>query len=225
VDHLFYADLGFWKSLSMSNYSSNARLTHYYRKNQRRSRLQFWIPNALSRHHGTDRASSNIADKVIGVVFLGTPFKCSSKAKWRSRALRLLDLVSMTRKEDTKDLEERSARLASINDAFQKYLKARDRSTSRDYIEVACFFEQYGMYIGPKMLFIVPRESACLPGVDAQSIQAHHTEMCKFEDEDREGYKSISQKLSQWISDFARWGEKSGSVNKVRHSCSWSAAN
>jgi hypothetical protein len=38
--------------------------------------------------------------------------------------------------------------------------------------------------------WITGKESASLPGVDAQSIQAHHIDMCKFEDEDREGYKS-----------------------------------
>ena len=180
--------------------------------------------NALSRHHGTDISASNIAAKVIGVIFLGTPFEGSSKAKWGSRALRLLDLVSTTQKENTKDLEERSAKLVSINEAYQKYLKKRDRSDSRDYVEVACFFEQYGMYITGKKVFIVPKESASLPGIDSQSIQAHHTDMCKFEDEDREGYKSISQKLSQWISDFARRGQNSEPDNKVGYSRLWPRA-
>jgi len=171
--------------------------------------------NVLSRHHGTDVAASNIGAKTIGVIFLGTPFEGSSKAKWGSRALRILDLVSTTQKDDTKDLEERSARLVSIYDAFQKLLKKRDRSESRNFLEVACFFEQYGMYIAGKKTFIVPKESACLPGVDVQSIQAHHTDMGKFEDEDREGYKNISQKLSQWISDFTHREQKSESDSKV----------
>jgi hypothetical protein len=74
-------------------------------------------------------------------------------------------------------------------------------------------------------VFIVPKESASLPGVDAQSIQAHHTDMCKFEDEDREGYKSISQKLSQWISEFAHRQQKSESDNRVGHFRSWSRAS
>ena len=142
-------------------------------------------------------------EKTIGVVFLGTPFEGSSKAKWAGRALKILDWISMTHKEDVKDLEERSAKLMNINDAFQKFLKARDRSERRQFVEVACFFEQYAMYkAGKKIGIIVPKESACLPGIDPQSIQANHVDMCKFEDEDREGYKSISQRLSQWISDL-----------------------
>jgi pimeloyl-ACP methyl ester carboxylesterase len=173
--------------------------------------------NALSRHHGTDLAGASLGEKTIGVVFLGTPFEGSSKAKWAGRALRMLDWVSTTHKEDVKDLEERSAKLMSINDAFQKFLKARDRSEARRFVEVACFFEQYAMYkAGKKIGIIVPKESACLPGIDPQSIQANHVDMCKFEDEDREGYKNISQRLSQWVSDLDRWREGPAAKSQVR---------
>jgi hypothetical protein len=144
-------------------------------------------------------------EKTTGVVFLGTPFEGSSKAKWAGRALMVLDWVSTTHKEDVKDLEQRSAKLLSINEAFQKFLKVRDRSDTKQFLEVACFFEQYAMYkAGKRIGTIVPKESACLPGIDPQSIQANHVDMCKFEDEDREGYKNISQRLSQWVSDLDR---------------------
>ena len=144
-------------------------------------------------------------EKTIGVVFLGTPFKGSLKVKWAGRALKILDWISTTHKEDVKDLEERSAKLMSINKAFQKLLKARDQSETRQFLEVACFFKQYAMYkAGKKIGTIVPKGSACLPGIDPQLIQANHVDMCKFEDEDREGYKNVSQRLSQWISDLDR---------------------
>lgn len=167
--------------------------------------------NALSRPHGTDQASAALVQKTLGVIFLGTPFEGSSKAKWAGRALKVLDWVSTTHKEDVKDLEERSAKLISINDAFQKLLKARDRSEARQFIEVACFFEQYAMYkAGKKVGIIVPKESASLPGIDPQSIQANHVDMCRFEDDDREGYKNVSQRLSQWISDLDRAKNSAG---------------
>ena len=127
----------------------------------------------------------------------------------------MLDWVSTTHKEDMNDLEERSAKLMHINDAFQKFLKARDRSETGEFVEVACFFEQYAMYkAGKKIGIIVPKESACLPGIDPQSIQANHVGMCKFEDEDREGYKNISQRLSQWVSDLDRQS-KGSAANQV----------
>jgi hypothetical protein len=80
--------------------------------------------NALSRHHGTDNASTTLVENTIGTAFLGTPFEGSSKAKWAKTALRMLGCISSTRKEDVHDLEERSAKLIHINDAFQKFLKA-----------------------------------------------------------------------------------------------------
>lgn len=127
----------------------------------------------------------------------------------------MLDWVSTTHKEDMKDLEERSAKLMHINDAFQKFLKARDRSETGEFVEVACFFEQYAMYKAQKKIgIIVPKESACLPGIYPQSIQADHVGMCKFEDEDREGYKNISQQLSQWVSDLDRQ-RKGSAANQV----------
>lgn len=159
--------------------------------------------NALSRHNGTDIASNNLVERTIGVVFLGKPFEGSSKAKWGSRALKILDLITTTHKEDVKDVEERSTKLISVNTAFQKFLKARDRSEFKQFVEEACFFEGCAMHKGKtKIGVIVPRELACLPGIDPQPIEANHVSMCKFEDEDKEGYKRISQKLSQWISNL-----------------------
>lgn len=124
----------------------------------------------------------------------------SSKAKWAGKALKVPDWLSTTHSEDVKDLEERSAKLIHINNAFHKFLKVRDRSETGEFVEVACFFEQYAMYkAGKKIGIIVPKESTCLPGIDPLSIQANHVGMCRFEDEDREGYRNISQRLSQWV--------------------------
>lgn len=154
--------------------------------------------------------------KTIGVTFLGTPFEGSSKAKWAGKALKVLDWLSTTHSEDVKDLEERSAKLIHINNAFHKFLKVRDRSETGEFVEVACFFEQYAMYkAGKKIGIIVPKESTCLPGIDPLSIQANHVGMCRFEDEDREGCRNISQRLSQWVSDLDRQ-HKGSAANQVR---------
>jgi hypothetical protein len=172
--------------------------------------------NALSRHHGTDLASTGIVEKTFGVIFLGTPFEGSSKAKWALRALKVLDMVGKTYKGNVKDLEERSTKLSSISEAFQKFVKARDRSESRHFVEIACFFEQCAMYkTSKKAGVIVPKESACLPGVDPQSIQANHVDMCKFENEDKEGYKNISQRLQQWTSNLDRKRKGAAAEDKV----------
>ncbi|KAF1938760.1 hypothetical protein EJ02DRAFT_472873 [Clathrospora elynae] len=147
--------------------------------------------NALSRHHGTGLASAGLVEKTTGVVFLGTTFEGSSKAKWAGRALKVLEW---------------------------KFLKSKDRSETRHFVEVACFFEQYAMYkAGIKIGLIVSKESARLPGIDPQSIEANHVNMCRFEEEDREGYKNISQRLSQWISDLDRQ-QKGSAARSQMHS-------
>lgn len=154
--------------------------------------------NALSRQHGPDQASCALVKQTRAMIFLGTPFEGSEKAEWANTALRYLSWISSTNNEKTKDLEERSAKLASINEAFLKFLKARDRS--KIPVEVACYFEEYPIYVaGKKLGVIVPRKSAVLAGIDPLSIPANHVDMCKFEDEDRNGFRSISEKLSQWI--------------------------
>ncbi|KAH8704539.1 Alpha/Beta hydrolase protein [Phaeosphaeriaceae sp. PMI808] len=109
--------------------------------------------NALSRYYGTDLAGANLVEKTIGVMFLGTPFEGSSKAKWAGRALK-------------------------------KFLKARDRSETGQFIKVTCFFEQYTMYKARKKIgIIIPKELA-----------SNYVDIYKFKDEDREGYKNILQR-------------------------------
>lgn len=169
--------------------------------------------HALSQHHGPDQAGAELSDKTIGIIFLGTPFEGSSKAAWGSRALRILDYISTTQKESVKDLEKRSEKLININMAFQKYRDTRSRSEERNWIEVACFFEEYPMF---KNIWIVPKESAMLPGVDALSIAANHTDMCKFEHSYVNGFKLVSEKLNQWIQDIGKQKTGSAGRNTVR---------
>jgi hypothetical protein len=132
----------------------------------------------------------------IGTLFLGTPFGGSDAATYGSLALKVIKLVSRTQQDSMQNLEKRSEKLASINDAFAKLLKERDRSEERPFIEVATFFEEfpYG-----KVGVIVPKESAKLLGFDLQSIAANHVTMTKFECPEATGYKDVSNKLSQWI--------------------------
>jgi hypothetical protein len=140
-------------------------------------------------------------DNTRGLIFLGTPFEGSAKARWGSLALRYLSIISSTNNEKVKDLEERSQKIVSINEAFLKFLKVRDRTPAP--VEVACFFEEYPTYVAGKNLgMIVPKDSASLPGIDLFSIAANHVDMCKFEDEYRNGYTTISNMLNEWIKEF-----------------------
>ncbi|KAJ5133222.1 Alpha/Beta hydrolase protein [Penicillium atrosanguineum] len=161
------------------------------------------VANALSRPRGADEATKELADRTIGTLFLGTPFHGSSKAKYGNLAISILSYFMPTQKRNIEDLKERSVKLISINDAFAKFLKERDRSRTKPFLEVACFFEERPLHKGPiEIGFIVPEESASWLGVDAVSIPANHIDMCKFESKFGSDYKSVTGKLCQWIGDI-----------------------
>ncbi|OOQ90744.1 hypothetical protein PEBR_03506 [Penicillium brasilianum] len=161
------------------------------------------VANALARPHGTDEAAKEIADRTIGTLFLGTPFHGSAKAKYGRFAADILSYFKSTASQNIHDLEECSAKLISINETFAKFLKERDRSRTKPFLEVACFFEDESLYKGGfKIGKIVPKESASWLGVDALSISKDHIAMCKFRDEDSADYKNVVGKLCQWIKEI-----------------------
>jgi hypothetical protein len=167
----------------------------------------------MSRQHGADDSSKNIVDKTCGMLFLGTPFGGATKARWGTLALNFISWIGTTNDKKMKDLQERSMKLISVNDSFLKFLYARARTAP---VALACFFEEYSTYIGSKKLgLIVPKESAILPLVDAQSIPASHSDMCKFENDEINGFRSVSEKLSEWVDALKSRGveaEKDGQV-------------
>jgi hypothetical protein len=150
----------------------------------------------LSRNYGADISSEELVENTRGAIFLGTPFEGSEKAAWGSTALRIASYFSSTKKEDIKDLEERSAKLLGINQEFLAFIKARDRGIP---IEIACIFEALSIKLLGQKLLIVTKHSAVLPGVRGQSIEANHVDMCKFEDEERNGFRSIPRSYSSGL--------------------------
>ena len=185
------------------------------------------VANALSRSYGTEDAPKEIADHTIGTLFLGTPFEGSNKANYASLAVSFLSYFMPTQTKSLEDLVERSDKLASICDLFAKFLKDRDRSQTKPYLEVACFFEACNLYQGKiKIGIIVPKESASWLGVDALSISKDHVEMCKFEDEDGPAYKNVVGKLRQWIENIGESRETDqGGVGGVDAQVCCSASN
>lgn len=184
------------------------------------------VANALSRRQGPDDADAaeKLSGHTIGALFLGTPFEGASTASWASVAIQVLSYFMPTQNKNLQDLQKRSDKLVVISDSFAKYLRERDRSHDKPFLEIACFFE--GRQISTKKTkllpsvkigFIVRQESASRLGYDALSILKDHIQMCKFEDEDDPDYKSVSEKLIQWIGEIDnpknRAGGKVGGVN------------
>jgi hypothetical protein len=167
------------------------------------------VANALSRPHGTDTTVAKMNANTVGAIFMGTPFEGSSIAKWGSLGLKFWSLVSVAEKATIKDLEQRSVRLAGINEAMGTYIKTRDRDHSRRPLEIVCFFEGLPTRLGPlKKEKVVDRKSASLwQGAKVLSIGATHSNMVKFAEEDDDGYKMVSGVLSQWIESLAKKGD------------------
>ncbi|KAK8241481.1 hypothetical protein HDK77DRAFT_444924 [Phyllosticta capitalensis] len=160
------------------------------------------VANALSRPTGPNEASNGIRDATKGTMFLGTPFEGSSLGKWGSIALQLASLVVSTHSMDVNDLKKQSKRVMGITQSFLKYLRVRDRSDSRNFLDVACFFEVYPTHskvLKKSIGLVVTKESAVIPGVDGQPIHASHSNMCKFGFVEHAGFRSVSEKLCQWI--------------------------
>lgn len=158
------------------------------------------VANALSIQHGADNSSKLIADHTCGTVFLGTPFEGSAKAKECLIALNFASIFSQTKKDDVKDLREGSLKLAGITEAFAKCVRERYCQQDIPPIDVACFFETHPTFVdSSKIGLIVPRDSATLFGMSANSISANHSGMCRFAGEWTDGFVQISRLLARWI--------------------------
>jgi hypothetical protein len=133
---------------------------------------------------------------MVGLLFLGTPFE-RSKKDFVQLALRYHPELKT---DDLKNLEEQSQKLFGIKEAFVRFVRTRDNSSSP--LEIACFFEEEKTTIQGSKIMIVPEKSATLSGFDSYSIPADHYEICKFKGNYDVGYRYISRLLRQWIRSY-----------------------
>jgi predicted alpha/beta hydrolase family esterase len=164
------------------------------------------VANAVARQHGIDTEAKKLSDSTVGMLFLGTPFEGSKKAEWGKLGDRFKRIIPGIKTEDIKNLEERSAKLESINIALNKYVKERDRDRTRRPLNIVCYFEEHPTYeAGLSIGKIVKKPSATtLPAIPAFSIDADHQDMCKFAGDFLRGYQSVSGQLVQWVKDLKK---------------------
>lgn len=178
--------------------------------------------NAVSRTQGANEAAKKLADNTVGMIFLGTPFAGSDKARWGGIGVGLANLLGLKTKDtDIEDLKEGSAKLTEINRNFKNLIKERDRNHELRKLEVVCYFEEHPTYVARKHLGsmvsigkIVDKDSAGDIQADMLSIADNHSDMCKFGAEYLAGYQSVSGQLVQWIKALDRKIDKDGK-NKV----------
>jgi len=167
------------------------------------------VSNALSSKYDGDDQGQKVIDHTCGTIFLGTPFKGSSKATWAEMGRRVLDWVGDTNASTIQDLNQRSEKLQQISIKFQLLVQSRATSSSLKPIQVACFFEAMKtkrslLNVKKDLGFIVTAASATLVGYKEVGIDADHVGMCRFYSEDQAGYKLVTGKIKEMIANLEK---------------------
>ena len=166
--------------------------------------------------YGGDRAAEgdsiqSIAQKIKGMIFLGTPFYGSKIAGWGDVARRIFDLVRKTDQNTLKYLKPDSKDLKDLRLGFPEVIRKRNQTSAK--IAVVFFFERKMTY---KVVciesetatltldtnidgqWVVNEEAASYPGVgEILPMQANHLDICKFDDAEDDGYKQVRAKIKQ----------------------------
>lgn len=174
--------------------------------------------------HGRNEDAKHLVKKTRGIMFFGTPFLGSSEASWAALVqdfFRVFRGHTETNKENIKALKEGSKQLVSINHNFAKFLM--ERASSAAPVGLVCFFEELSIRVQgrrvPGIGQIVPKESAVIVGVDPIGIEDDHLGMCKFEDDERRGYRRASEALIAWIKELSEQSKEDTQMAGVSSDC------
>ncbi|KAH9206212.1 SesB protein [Leptodontidium sp. 2 PMI_412] len=163
--------------------------------------------NGLASDYTSDAQGQEVVNHTCGAIFLGTPFKGSSKAPWATLAEKVLGIFGDSNDQTIQDLDKSSKKLQQISVDFLKLLQTRFSSKELRPIQVACFFETKSTIKSWKKIKkdlgqIVTSESASLPGYKPIGINATHSLMCKFSDDQDQGYIDVTGAIKLMISNL-----------------------
>ncbi|KAF2745768.1 hypothetical protein M011DRAFT_478561 [Sporormia fimetaria CBS 119925] len=134
----------------------------------------------------------SIAQRIKGMIFLGTPFFGSKIAGWGEIVRRIYNLVQKTDQKTLKNLKLDSAELKDLRLGFPEVIRKRNQTS--DKVVVVFFFEKKMTY----NVWIVKEEDASYPGVgEILPMRANHLDICKFDDAEDDGYKQVRAKIKQ----------------------------
>ncbi|KAI9763965.1 MAG: hypothetical protein M1840_008999 [Geoglossum simile] len=151
-------------------------------------------------------SSNSIAQKIKGMLFLGTPFYGSGIAGWGEVVRRIYSLVQKTDQTTLKNLKLDSEELRDLRSGFPDVICERNQASAE--VAVFFFFEKKTTY---KVLVVGERDASC-PGVgEILPIYANHLDICKFDNVEDDGYKQVRAKIMQVIK-----GTRVTKANKVR---------
>lgn len=160
--------------------------------------------NALVDAASSFENTKALANCIRRIAFLGTPHQGSDKAHWAETARIFLRIFKTTNPELSKDLDEKSEKLAKLGVQFPSLLHSRAQ-TPGIRIDVVCFYEGLSTRLGAVDVDkIVKESSACLSGYPRTLLDADHQGMCKFKDKNDINYKRVSGLLERWTEELGK---------------------
>ncbi|KAL8934724.1 MAG: hypothetical protein Q9216_005762 [Gyalolechia sp. 2 TL-2023] len=143
-----------------------------------------------------------LASCIRRIAFLGTPHQGSDKAQWAETGRRFIRIFKTTNAELSKDLDEKSEKLAKLGVQFPALLNSRAQDPE-PRIDVVCFYEGQTTRLGViDVGMIVKESSACLAGYPRTLLDANHENMCKFNDRNDINYVRLSGLLARWVKEL-----------------------
>ncbi|KAL6409280.1 hypothetical protein AUP68_05652 [Ilyonectria robusta] len=155
----------------------------------------------------------NIIHCTRGIIFLGTPHHGSGLATWAERMSLSINVIKQTNSKIVEVLRRDSEVLARIQESFHTMVLARNK-TKGYAIEITCFYEQLPL---PRIGFVVPQDSATLPGYNQIGIHGNHKQMIKFSEAHDPGFMAICGELKRWVGSLATPDGRDISRNPETH--------
>ncbi|KAJ4292927.1 hypothetical protein N0V88_005590 [Collariella sp. IMI 366227] len=134
-----------------------------------------------------------------GIIFLGTPHQGAGVAGWGGIIQRMADAIVPRKifetesvllkslKKDSETLQQISNHFLDIADGFKIHMAHENHKTDVK---------------GSKVLIVGDTSaSPQLPGVTYYGIEATHSGMCKFANDNAPGYRTVSTALREWVAD------------------------
>ena len=134
-----------------------------------------------------------------GIIFLGTPHHGSDLASWGTYLEKLCEIVMPKKFMDTEP--QLLAALKSNNETLQNI----DRQFMQiiNKFHIFFFHEARPSNLKGTLRFIVEEDSAAptLPDVERAGIQADHSHMCKFDNENSPGFQLVAEAIYRYAED------------------------
>ncbi|KAK4236844.1 hypothetical protein C8A03DRAFT_45208 [Achaetomium macrosporum] len=146
----------------------------------------------LLSQHNPEPHLRGIFDRVMGIVFMGTPHKGSWMASWARIPASTLGLFKSNNTSLLAILETENQLLESIQGKFLSMVRGIQKG-DRSF-EITCFFEELPLSV---VGHVVSRDSATIEGYTSISVHANHRDMVRFTSPEDTGFQRLLGDLEE----------------------------